>query len=151
MAVTFTNNWKNILDKLESILESEFKGALPVYKGNSIPKGISQAIQLIPSGSAILEEQDLLSETREYSIQVRFIFNEINVTETVLDHILRYVSRIQTLIRKNATITLDKGSDADNTRAWNCRLDNEVFGEDEELDFNVTSWEFKCSHSYIIS
>ena len=29
MAVTFTNNFKNILDKLESIIEAEFKGALP--------------------------------------------------------------------------------------------------------------------------
>ena len=26
MAVNFTNNWKNILDKLESVLETEFKG-----------------------------------------------------------------------------------------------------------------------------
>ena len=37
MAVTFTNNWKNILDALEGVLEDEFKGALPVYKGNTVP------------------------------------------------------------------------------------------------------------------
>ena len=151
MAITVTYSWKNILDKLESILETEFKGALPVYRGSSIPKGISQALQLIPSGSTILEEQDILSETREYSISIRFIFNEVNMTEATLDHVLRYASRVMTLIRKNSTMTLDKGSDADNTKAWNCRLENELFGEDEELDFNITSWEFKCSHSYIIS
>ena len=73
------------------------------------------------------------------------------MTEATLDHVLRYASRVMTLIRKNSTMTLDKGSDADNTKAWNCRLENELFGEDEELDFNITSWEFKCSHSYIIS
>ena len=44
MAVTFTNNWKNILDKLESILKTEFKGTLPVYKGDSVPKGVNQAL-----------------------------------------------------------------------------------------------------------
>ena len=36
---TFTNNWKNILDKLESILRTEFKGALPVYTGDKAPAG----------------------------------------------------------------------------------------------------------------
>ena len=151
MAVTFTNNWKNILDKLESVLETEFKGALPVYKGSSIPKGVSQALRLSPVGSEIQEEQDILSETREYIINITFIFKEINVTETALDHILRYVARIQTLIRKNATITLDKGSDADNTKAWNCRLITEEFSSDEESGANITSWEFRCSHAYIIT
>ena len=53
MAVTFTNNWKNILDKLESVLETEFKGALPVYKGHTIPKGINQALQLTTIGSSL--------------------------------------------------------------------------------------------------
>ena len=94
MAVTFTNNWKNILDKLESILEAEFKGAMPVYKGNSIPTGVNQALQLIPASSALLEYNNT-SETREFTINVRFVFNEANVRETALDHILRYVSRIE--------------------------------------------------------
>ena len=30
MPTTFTNNWKNILDKLESIFKTEFKGAMKV-------------------------------------------------------------------------------------------------------------------------
>ena len=67
--VNFTNNFKNILDKLESVIESEFKGALPVYKGNSIPAGINQAVQLIPTGSALLE-YNINSETREFTINV---------------------------------------------------------------------------------
>ena len=53
--VSFSNNWKLILDKLESILETEFKGALPIYKGNAIPKGINQAVQLIPASSELSE------------------------------------------------------------------------------------------------
>ena len=103
MAVNFSNNWKNILDKLESILEVEFKGALPVYKGKDIPKGINQALQLTPTGS-VLSEYNATSETREYSVSVRYIFAEANVNEKALDHILRQVSRIEALIHDNVSM-----------------------------------------------
>ena len=140
MAVTFTNNWKNILDKLESILESEFKGALPVYKGNSIPAGINQALQLMPTGS-VLSDYNATSETREFSIQVRFIFNEANIKETVLDHILRQVSRIEALIHDNVAMTL-----SDSTNAFNCRFESTELNADEESGIYVVLWEYKCQH-----
>ena len=140
MAVTFTNNWKNILDKLESILESEFKGALPVYKGNSIPAGVNQALQLVPTGS-VLSDYNATSETREFSIQVRFIFNEANVNETALDHILRQVSRIEALIHDNVSMTL-----SDSTSAFNCRFESTELNADEESGVYVVLWEYKCQH-----
>ena len=140
MAVTFTNNWKNILDKLESILESEFKGALPVYKGNSIPAGVNQALQLSPTGS-VLSEYNATSETREFSIQVRFIFNEANVNETALDHILRQVSRIEALIHDNVSMTL-----SDSSSAFNCRFESTELNADEESGIYVVLWEYKCQH-----
>ena len=140
MAVTFTNNWKNILDKLESILETEFKGALPVYKGNSVPKGVNQALQLIPTGSVLLEYNGT-SETREFSVTVRFIFAEVNVKETALDHILRYVSRIEALIHDNVSMTL-----SDSTNAINCRLETTDLNTDEESGIYITEWAWKCQH-----
>ena len=142
MAVTFTNNWKNILDKLESILEAEFKGALPVYKGNDIPKGINQALQLVPTGST-LSDYSVTSETREFSIQVRFIFNEVNINETALDHILRQVSRIEALIHDNMTMTL---SDSPATEALNCRFESTELNSEEESGIYVVLWEWKCLH-----
>ena len=140
MAVTFTNNWKNILDKLESILETEFKGALPVYKGNSVPKGVNQALQLIPAGSVLLD-YNATSETREFSITVRFIFAEVNVKEAALDHILRYVSRIEALIHDNIAITLSDSSDA-----FNCRFESTDLNSDEESGIYITDWAWKCQH-----
>ena len=140
MAVTFSNNWKNILDKLESTLEAEFKGALPVYKGSSIPAGVNQAIQLIPTGS-VLSEYNATSETREFSIQVRFIFNEANVNETALDHILRQVSRIEALIHDNVAMTLSDSSDA-----FNCRFESTELNADEESGVYVVLWDYKCQH-----
>ena len=140
MAVTFTNNWKNILDKLESVLETEFKGALPVYKGNTVPKGINQALQLVPTGS-VLSEYNITSEPREFSVTVRFIFAEVNVKETALDHILRYISRIEALVHDNVAMTL-----SDSTRAFNCRLETTNLNSDEESGIYVTEWEWKCQH-----
>ena len=140
MVVTFTNNYKNILDKLESILEAEFKGAVSVYKGNSIPKGVNQAIQLIPTESTLLE-YNVSSETREFTIEIRFIFNEANVNETALDHILRQVSRIEALIHDNVAMTL-----SDSTRAFNCRFDSTELNTDEETGIYVVVWDYKCQH-----
>lgn len=140
MAVTFTNNFKNILDKLESIIESEFKGALPVYKGNTVPKGVNQALKLVPTGS-VLTEYNTNSETREYSINVTFSFNEANVRETALDHVLRYVSRIEALIHDNITMTL-----SDSTNAFNCRFDSTDLNTDEESNVYVVEWDYKCQH-----
>ena len=140
MAVNFTNNWKNILDKLESVLETEFKGALPVYKGNTVPKGVNQALQLIPTGS-VLNEYNATSETREFSITIRFIFAEVNVKETALDHILRYVSRLEALIHDNVYMTL-----SDDSSAFNCRFDSTDLNTDEESGIYVVVWEYKCQH-----
>ena len=144
MAVTFTNNWKNILGKLESILETEFKGALPVYKGNDIPKGVNQALQLIPTGSVLLG-YNATSETREFSITVRFIFAEVNVKETVLDHILRYVSRIEALIHDNVTATYTN-ENSETERIFNCRFETTELNTDEESGIYVTEWAWKCTH-----
>ena len=144
MAVTFTNNWKNILDKLESILETEFKGALRVYKGNTIPKGVTQAVQLIPIGS-VLSDYNATSETREFTIEVRFVFNEVNITETALDHVLRYVSRIEALIHDNVSMSYtNENSQTEN--AFNCRFESTELNADEESGIYVVVWEYKCQH-----
>ena len=138
--VNFTNNWKNILDALEKVLEDEFKGALPIYKGNAIPKGINQALQLIPASSD-LSEYNTTSETREFTIDIRFVFNEANVNETALDHILRQVSRIEALIHDNVTMTL-----SDSSSAFNCRFESTELNADEESGIYVVEWDYKCQH-----
>ena len=140
LGTDYQNNWKNILDKLESVLETEFKGALPVYKGDTIPKGVNQALQLIPTGS-VLSEYNTNSETREFSVTVRFIFAQVNVKETALDHILRYISRIEALIHDNITMTL-----SDSSNAFNCRFESTALNIDEEAGVHVTEWEWKCQH-----
>ena len=138
MAVTFTNNWKNILDKLENIFRTEFKGALPVYRGNRAPAGTTY-LQLNPVGSELIE-YNVTSETREFTIQVLYYFLEANVKDTALDHILRTVSRIEALVHDNTAMTL-----SDSSNAFNCRMQStELNTEDEEM--YVVEWEYKCMH-----
>ena len=97
MATSFTNNWKNILDKLQSIIRSEFKNALPTYRGfDNEPSG-SQYLRLIPIGSDLLE-YNVSSETREFSINMMLHFKSANIKEAAIDHIFRLVSRLESLI-----------------------------------------------------
>ena len=144
MPVTFTNNWKNILDKLRNILRTEFKGAVPVYIGEEGNEG-TQYLRLDPVGSDFIEYMHS-SESREFTIDVFYIFAEKNIKKTALDHVLRYTSRIEALIHDNVTMTL-----ADGTQAYNCRFETTEINPDEESGVFVVQWEYKCQHTGNIS
>ena len=138
MAITFTNNWKNIIDKLEYTIRNEFKGALPVYRGSKAPAGTTY-LQLNPVGSELLE-YNTTSETREFTIQVLYYFLEANVRDSALDHILRTVSRIEALIHDNMQMTL-----SDSSNLFNCRLQSTELNAGED-DMYVVEWEYKAMH-----
>ena len=139
MAVSFTNNWKNILDILENTLRDEFKGALPIYTGNKAPAG-STYLQLNPASSELLEYGSS-SETREFTMQILYYFLEANVKDSALDHILRTVSRIEALMHDNMIMTL-----SDSTKAINCRMQSTELNANEEEKMYVVAWEWKCIH-----
>tara|TARA_R100000773_G_C4213668_1_gene112680 strand:+ start:78 stop:512 length:435 start_codon:yes stop_codon:yes gene_type:complete len=144
MPTTFTNNWKNILDKLRNIIRNEFKGALPVYIGDEGNEG-SQYLRLDPVGSDFIEYMHS-SESREFTISVFYYFAEHNIKKTALDNVLRYVSRIEALIHDNVTMTL-----ADSTQAYNCRFESTEINPDQESGVYVVQWEYKCQHTGNIS
>ena len=143
MAISFTNNWMNILDKLESIFKTEFKNALRVTVGASVDAG-NQYIRFDPVGSDLLE-YSVSSETREFSIAITYHFRDANVKTRALDHILRYVSRIESLVHDNVSMTLNKGTDADNSSAFNCRMDSCSLNQGDENEY-VVVWDYKCMH-----
>ena len=138
MATSFTNNWKNILDKLENIFKTEFKGALKVYVGASVDAG-NQYLRLDPIGSDLLE-YNVTSETREFSIAITYHFRDANVKTKALDHILRHVSRIESLIHDNMAMTL-----TDSSNLFNCRMDSCSLNQGDESEYMVV-WDYKCMH-----
>ena len=144
MATSFTNNWKNILDKLQSTIRSEFKNTLPTYRGfDNEPNG-SQYLRLIPIGSDLLE-YNATSETREFSINMMLHFKSANIKETALDHILRLVSRLESLIVDNISMTL-----TDSSNFFNCRIESTSF-DSTNPEEHIVTLDFRGVHMGNIS
>ena len=108
MAITPENTFKNILDKLESVIETEFKGALPTCVGYDKMHG-TQYLRILPEGSELLSFMTD-SEEREYRIKLIYYFDGKMLNTKAVDHILRYTSRIEALIHDNIIITLSDSS-----------------------------------------
>ena len=141
MAISITNNWKNILDKLRNVLRSEYKNSVPVYIGGEDSNAGSQYIRIDPQGSSLVNYMTN-SETREFTINIYYAFSGANVKKTALDHILRFVSRTEALIHDNLIMTL-----SDSSKAIDCRFESTDLDTDEEENVYIVSWVWKCQHT----
>ena len=140
MAVKFTNNFTNILNKLRNTLRTEFKGTLPVYIGHEQKEQGNQYLRLDPVGST-LSEYNVNGEIREFQINMFYYFADPNVNKTSLDHVLRFVSRIEALIHDNTTMVL-----TDSSNCFNCRIEaTELNALDDENEY-VVQFEWRGQH-----
>ena len=139
MPVTFANNFKNILDKLESIIKTEFKGTLPTCVGYEKMHG-SQYLRIVPESSSLVSFMTD-SEERQYNIRLIYYFDEKMVNTKTVDHILRYTSRIEALIHDNIIMTL-----SDSTKALNCRIQSTELNTDTENGIYTVEMEWQCNH-----
>ena len=140
MPTTFTNNWKNILDKLQSVLRTEFKNTLPVYVGEVNEKAGSQYLRLDPVGSDLVE-YSVNAELREFTINFFLYFGDKSNSRTKLDAILRLVSRIESLIHDNVALTL-----SDSSNLFNNRLESTTLDAIEDSENYVVQFEFRGQH-----
>ena len=140
MPTSFTNNWKNILDKLENVFRTEFSNALPVYTGEVNEKAGSQYLRFDPVGSELLE-YNVTSETREFSINMFLYFGDKSESRTKLDAILRLVSRIESLVVDNISMAL-----SDSSSAFNCRIESTLLDAIEDTESYVVLFDYKCMH-----
>ena len=140
MAISFTNNYKNILDKVRNVLRTEFKGAIPVYVGHETKDTGTQYLRLDPVGSDLIE-YNVTSELREFTIEMYYYFSEPNVNKNALDQVLRVVSRIEALIHDNITITL-----TDSTVCFNCRIESTELNALEDDNEYVVQFEWRGQH-----
>ena len=144
MAVTFTNNFKNILDKLRNILRTEFKGALPVYIGHESAQASSQFVRLDPVGSELTDYM-VNAETREFTINMYYYFLDKNIKKASLDHVLRYVSRIEALVHDNISTTYtNENSVVENF--FNCRIESTTLNSLEDENEYVVEMVWKGQH-----
>ena len=143
MAVAFANNWDIILSKLESLFRTEFKGALKVYSGLQNEMEGNQYLRLSPISSSLVDYSTTL-ETREFVIGMALYFNEPNIKKAGIDNVMRLVSRIETIIANNNSITLP-----DNSVAYDCKIESsEIEASDSEY---LVQFNFKCTHANSIA
>ena len=141
MAVTYTNNWKNILTALMSKIRAEMK--CPVYSDwDSEIKG-NQLIRVIPIGS-VQGDVTKFSEHRTFNMEVKYYF--LNRKDSQFqNYVLNQVSILEALIHDNPTISL-----ADSTTAYNVMIgDLELNAEDENEeyeDYFIAGWDLSCEH-----
>ena len=140
MPVSFTNNFKNILDKLRNVLRTEFKGGLPVYIGHAQKEQCSQYMRLDPVGSTLTQYM-AHSETREYQVNIFYYFADPNLNKTSLDHVLRYVSRIEALIHDNTAMVL-----TDSSNCFNCRIESTQLNALDDENEYVVQFEWRGQH-----
>tara|TARA_Y100001963_G_C6782611_1_gene450840 strand:- start:2745 stop:3194 length:450 start_codon:yes stop_codon:yes gene_type:complete len=144
MPTTFTNNWKNIIDKLESVLRSEFGNTLSIYRGHQDKKVANQYLQLNPSGSELIE-YTVKQEIREFSIQIFYKLLDNNMKESTLDYIMRIIARVESLIHDNTSMTFTNENSA-TEQAYNCRLESMEMNTGDEDDVYIVEWEWRCLH-----
>ena len=140
MAVTYTNNWKNILTALKSKIMAEMK--CPVYsdwyqeiKGN-------QFISVIPTSS---EQGDVTnkSEHRTFNMEVRYYFLN-RKDKQFQNYVLNQVSILEALVHDNPTLAL-----ANSTTAYNVMIGDLEFNiaeEEEYEDYFIAGWDLSCEH-----
>ena len=145
MAVTFTNNFKNILDKLRNILRTEFKNALPVYIGHESSQASSQFLRLDPVGSELLTYM-ATGEQREFTVNIYYYFLDKNIKKASLDHVLRYASRIEALIHDYTSTTL-----TDSSNLYNGRIESTSLNALEDENEYVVEFVWKGQHTGNIS
>ena len=139
MAITPENTFKKILDQLESIVETEFKGALPTCVGYEKMHG-SQYLRILPESSSLLNFMTD-SEERQYDVKLIYYFDEKMVNTKTLDHILRYTSRIEALVHDNIIMTL-----SDSTKALNCKIQSTKLNQNEGDGIYTVEMDWECSH-----
>ena len=141
MAVTYSNNFNFIMDKLMEIIKAEMP--VPVQKtttGQPLLKA-NESIRLIPNGSSLVEYASFM-EQREYSVTIQYVFQDRRENHNFLDHVMNNSARLEALIHDNLTMTL---GDTNSTRAFDLRMnDMELDVDIDEEGCFVVEYDFSC-------
>ena len=139
MAVTYTNNWKNILTALMSKIRAEMK--CPVYSNWYEDAKANQFIRILPTGSSQGDKATHM-EVRELDMDCQYYFIRRKNKE-FQNYVLNQVSILEALVHDNITLDL-----ADSTKAVNVTLGELTF--DAEIDgyedYFVVEWKLSCTH-----
>ena len=96
MGVAFTNNWESVLDKLESVVKTEFGASLKTYRGlNNVMEG-NQYLRIAPISSELVDYSGNY-ETREFSLNLFLYFKVVNARKTDTDQVILFLNLLTSL------------------------------------------------------
>ena len=141
MAVTYTNNWANILKALKSKIRAEMK--CPVYSDWYDEVKGNQFISVVPTSS---EQGDVTSksEHRIFNMEVRYYFLNRN-NKQFQNYVLNQVSILEALVHDNPTLSLADSTTAYNVMIGDLELNIESDNEEHE-DYFIVGWDLSCEH-----
>ena len=139
MAVTYTNNWKNILTSLMSKIRSEMK--CPVYSNWYEDAKANQFIRILPTGSSQGDKATHM-EVREFDMDCQYYFMRRKDSK-FQDYVLNQVSILEALVHDNITLTLADDSKAVDVTLGDLDFNVEVEGYE---DYMVAQWNLTCTH-----
>ena len=139
MAVTYTNNRKNILTALKSKIRAEMK--CPVYSDWEQQIKANQFIKIVPTGSTQVDKATHM-EVREFNMECQYFFIK-RADNKFQDYVLNQVSILEALVHDNITLTLADSTKAVNVTMGDLELDVEIDGYD---DYFVAQWQLSCTH-----
>ena len=139
MAVTYTNNWANILTALMSKIRAEMK--CPVYSDWDKEIKANQFIRIIPTGSSQTDKATHM-EVREFEMECQYYFLNRKSSQ-FQNYVLNQVSILEALVHDNITLDLADNSKAINVTLGSLDFDVEV---DEYDDYFVCQWNLSCTH-----
>ena len=139
MAVTYTNNWKNILTALMSKIRAEMK--CPVYSNWYEDAKANQFIRILPTGSSQGDKATHM-EVREFDMDCQYYFIRRKNKE-FQNYVLNQVSILEALVHDNITLDLADSSQFVNVSLAGLDLNVEI--EDYE-DYFVAEWNLTGTH-----
>ena len=139
MAVTYVNNWSNILTALMSKIRAEMK--CPVYTDWQEDNKSNQFIRVIPTGSSQVDKATFM-EVREFNMQCQYYFVR-RKNKQFQEYVLNQVSILEALVHDNITLTLADSTTLVNVSFNTLELDVEAEGYE---DYFVAQWDLSGTH-----
>ena len=112
---------------------------MSIYVGEGDYSG-NQFLKIIPVSNEIIERY-IHGELRQYNFQLIYYFMDANIRQGALTQMFRVLSRIESLVAQNRSLTL-----ADSTKSLNSKIsDYEITEGDEGFEYLV-EMNFNCIH-----
>ena len=139
MAVSYQNNWQNILTALMSKVKAEMK--CPVFSDWYNESKSNHFIRIIPTSST---QGDVTKFSEQSTFKMDLNYYILNRNDKQFQkYVLNQTSILEALIHDNPTLTL-----SDSTLAYNVLIGNMQFNVEEDgyEDYLITGWELSCEH-----